>query len=171
MLRTIAARYGLKDVELFTTWLSGSGGPQLRQGVFGEGWSGRQSLPPELARLAETTRTTPEYQSMFGSDGDPFHLTMHLALYQGGVKPQRRKTKVVLGGEPVHYLLIGEQYRTLFDALREGLVPSETAERSSKVGVVCPPVGWLGNYRRSRDTGLWFRGQHRWHSLGNDGSS
>ena len=32
---------------------------------------------------------------------------------------------------------------------------------------VVRPLGWLGTYRKSRVTGLWFRGWHRWHMLGN----
>jgi hypothetical protein len=38
--------------------------------------------------------------------------------------------------------------------------------RSIRTDVVCKPIGWLGEYRHSRTTGAWFRGQHRWHELG-----
>lgn len=37
----------------------------------------------------------------------------------------------------------------------------------TRMDVVVRPLGWLGTYRKSRVTGLWFRGQHRWHMLGN----
>jgi hypothetical protein len=32
--------------------------------------------------------------------------------------------------------------------------------------VVVKPVGWMGTYRRSRSTGIWFSGQHRFHTPG-----
>lgn len=35
------------------------------------------------------------------------------------------------------------------------------------VDVVVRPVGYLGRYRRSLSTGLWFSGLHRLHALGN----
>ena len=38
--------------------------------------------------------------------------------------------------------------------------------RSWRVNVVVQPLGWLGEYRRSRVTGMWFTGKHRWHLLG-----
>lgn len=45
--------------------------------------------------------------------------------------------------------------------------PGRVDDRSVRVDVVCRTVGWLGEYRRSTETGIWFRGQHRWHMLGN----
>ncbi|MFD1574263.1 hypothetical protein ACFSEO_08975 [Agromyces cerinus subsp. nitratus] len=38
---------------------------------------------------------------------------------------------------------------------------------SWRVEVFVRPIGFLGTYRRSRSTGLWFSGQHRYHSVGN----
>jgi hypothetical protein len=35
------------------------------------------------------------------------------------------------------------------------------------IEVVVRPVGSLGVFRKSRQTGLWFSGQHRYHSPGN----
>ena len=64
-------------------------------------------------------------------------------------------------------MLIGEQYRTLFHWLQAGAVPHTIDGRSTRVGLLCPPIGWLGTYRCSGDTGLWFRGRHRWRALGN----
>lgn len=44
---------------------------------------------------------------------------------------------------------------------------ARTAEgRSLRVDVVIKPIGWLGEYRRSTETGAWFRGRHKWHTLG-----
>lgn len=44
---------------------------------------------------------------------------------------------------------------------------SQSGERSWRIGVYVRPIGYLGEYRRSRSTGLWFAGRHRYHSVGN----
>lgn len=38
---------------------------------------------------------------------------------------------------------------------------------SVRIDVHVRPIGFLGTYRRSRVTGLWFSGPHRYHSIGN----
>lgn len=38
--------------------------------------------------------------------------------------------------------------------------------RSIRTTVISKPVGWMGEYRYSTQTGAWFRGRHRWHQLG-----
>ncbi len=38
--------------------------------------------------------------------------------------------------------------------------------RSWHVDVVVRPTGWLGTYRKSRSSGLWFAGRHRYHAPG-----
>lgn len=35
------------------------------------------------------------------------------------------------------------------------------------VDVVVKPMGWLGTFRRSWVTGLWFQGRHLIHAAGN----
>lgn len=41
------------------------------------------------------------------------------------------------------------------------------AERSWHVDVLVKPVGWMGTFRRSRVTGIWFQGKHSVHMMGN----
>lgn len=55
-------------------------------------------------------------------------------------------------------------YGALMDA-RQYLPQADT--RDWKVDVIVRPVGWLGTYRRSWSTGLWFAGKHRFHAVGN----
>ena len=55
-------------------------------------------------------------------------------------------------------------YRELAD--RTGGLSAE-AGASWRVDVYVKPIGYLGSYRRSWATGLWFAGQHRWHAIGN----
>ena len=54
-------------------------------------------------------------------------------------------------------------YRGLSDA--EGYLP-KLKNRSWYIDVFVKPVGWLGTYRRSRVTKLWFSGRHRFHTPG-----
>jgi hypothetical protein len=56
-------------------------------------------------------------------------------------------------------------YRALYD---EGsALPPLEGNASWYVDVYVKPIGYLGTYRRSRATGLWFSGQHRFHAVGN----
>jgi hypothetical protein len=55
-------------------------------------------------------------------------------------------------------------YRGLVE-LGAKLPPSSDA--SWRVDVYVQLIGFVGTYRRSRKTGLWFAGRHRFHSVGN----
>lgn len=46
-------------------------------------------------------------------------------------------------------------------------LPATIGGRGLRVDVTCTPVGHLGTFRRSTRTGLWFRGRHHVHLLGN----
>ncbi len=48
-----------------------------------------------------------------------------------------------------------------------GRLPPLAGGASWKVDVFVKPIGFLGTFRRSRATGLWFSGRHRYHSVGN----
>jgi hypothetical protein len=52
-------------------------------------------------------------------------------------------------------------------ALGGGLADAPGAS-SWRVDVLVKPYGFLGTYRRSRTTGLWFAGRHRHHMMGNE---
>ena len=41
------------------------------------------------------------------------------------------------------------------------------ASHSWKVDVCVKPIGWIGTFRQSRETGRWFSGRHSIHMLGN----
>ena len=169
VLATLAQRYGQDDIQLIRAWLGSAPGGQRRISAFEDPLSTPVPTPVDLKREDEAVRARPSYQALFEGGSDPLHLTGHLAPPRDpeDAKPVARKVETTLGGEPVHYLLIGEYYPSLFWALHDGAVPSTTAGRSTRVGLLCPAIGWLGNYRKSRATGLWFRGRHRWHTMGN----
>lgn len=52
------------------------------------------------------------------------------------------------------------------DLMERGDALPTTGIQSWKVDVFVKPVGFLGTYRKSFDTGLWFTGQHRHHLAG-----
>jgi hypothetical protein len=66
-------------------------------------------------------------------------------------------------------VLIVDRYAGWYTALREfgDQLPPLASGRSWRIRVVCRPIGTLGTYRRSRATGEWFAGAHRYHTPGN----
>jgi hypothetical protein len=46
-------------------------------------------------------------------------------------------------------------------------LPHLPDSRNWRIDVYVKSIGFLGEYRRSRATGLWFAGQHRHHTVGN----
>jgi hypothetical protein len=49
---------------------------------------------------------------------------------------------------------------------RIGATLPDLGAHSWHVDVVVRPIGWLGTFRRSRVTGLWFQGKHSIHMMG-----
>ncbi len=96
---------------------------------------------------------------------DPLHLSGHatapLEIHSGKpllVRTNRagRRATLVLNS------MVG-WYRALIE---EGAKLPAHSGRSWHVDVVVRPLGWLGNYRQSRVTGLWFCGRHSLHVRG-----
>lgn len=97
--------------------------------------------------------------------GDPLHLSDHVL---GPVKHSRVDARRVITSSrnrTVGVLLADTAvgwYRELLATATD--VPWDAP--SPTVDVIVQPLGWLGTYRRSHQSGLWFTGQHRWHQLG-----
>jgi hypothetical protein len=92
-----------------------------------------------------------------------FHCDKPLRLSQGRssslmlhTDPDRRRAVLVLDSMTGWYANLCELGKTL----------PPMKDRSWHVDVIVEPVGWLGMYRRSRVTNLWFSGQHRFHTPG-----
>jgi hypothetical protein len=75
--------------------------------------------------------------------------------------PEQRRGSLILDS------MVG-WYRALIEA---GDQLPAVGGRSWRVDVVVRPAGWLGTFRRSRTTGLWFSGRHRFHLVGNETAS
>lgn len=101
--------------------------------------------------------------------GDPLHLNAHVDFASGelpkGVRPSDLSVKDDgRSADLVVYSMTG-WYREL--VTYGGRLAHPEPSRSVRVTVHCPHVGTLGEFRRSRDTGLWFSGKHSSHMLGN----
>jgi hypothetical protein len=105
-----------------------------------------------------------EIHTPIGSGYDELHLTVHCRgpLESGWSSPSLLHTPDQGVAAVVVDSMVG-WYRSLCDAGAE-LPPLR--DRSWHVDVFVKPTGWLGTFRRSWTTGLWFSGQHRFHEPG-----
>lgn len=104
----------------------------------------------------------------YGGGYDPLHLTAHI---DGPLqRPGQEGAQLTLdpSGERRASITL-DSMSGWYSALTElaGSLPGHEGPPSWKVEVVVRSVGWLGTYRRSRTTGLWFSGRHRNHLAGN----
>ena len=116
----------------------------------------------------ERVRREAEWRRTWGGGWDPMHLTGHvLAPLQ---RPEKQAfasaVRADADGAP-RAVLLSDTYTGWYGALQHWDGPTRIAGRGLRVDVVCTPVGWLGQFRRSEVTGRWFRGRHSTHMLGN----
>lgn len=114
--------------------------------------------------------TDPSWQ-YFWVDNDPLHLSDHvmtpiayswLELAPATATAHRTEGR---DGTP-RFILELDGYVGWYQALFKQPVTRDSAP-TVPVDVYVKPVGWLGTYRRSSVTGLWYRGSHEVHLLGN----
>jgi hypothetical protein len=99
--------------------------------------------------------------------GNPLHLTTHC---RGPVERADADSVLVRTSRSARLAVLAlEGMRGWYRALTEqgGTLP-DLGDRSWHVDVFARPTAWLGTYRRSRRTGLWFSGRHQLHERGND---
>lgn len=123
-------------------------------------------------------RESPAWLKVWGGGTDPLHLIGHAGApmtyppedQAGGFNPVPHwgnSQTAAEAGEVPRMVIVTDTYRAWHATLwhyRPGRAPNG---RSIRTDVVVKPVGWLGEYRQSTETGAWFRGRHRWHMLGN----
>ncbi|MCJ1683053.1 hypothetical protein [Rathayibacter sp. VKM Ac-2928] len=101
----------------------------------------------------------------FGPDGDGLHLTRSL-VERGNGDP----SAVIMQSDPSQRraVLVSSAMDSWYhDLIRVGNRLPVKGVASWKVDVFVKPVGYLGTFRRSLSTDLWFTGRHRIHQLGN----
>lgn len=110
------------------------------------------------------------WTAMLCGGSDPLHLTDHLDSLL--FTPGPRQIRLSGGGAAdaaldVHFLL-PDAYGWYKSLQQNGdKLPVRPDGRSWRVGVTSATLGYLGEFRRSRETGLWFAGRHSSHMLGN----
>ena len=98
---------------------------------------------------------------------DPLHMALHLGTYANN--PTKANARLV-ATDPHRgraMLLTDHMDGWYADLARLGNdlgTPALPGRMSWHVDVVVEHVGWLGTYRRSAETGLWFAGRHQLHT-------
>lgn len=119
-----------------------------------------QELVIALERLQIPNPLTPGY--------DPLHLAPHLNSSATTNFPFEAQLTVSPTHEP-HAVTTLDYMSGFYSQLHK--VGERLGEHQSgqswKVDVFIKKVGYLGTYRRSRKTGLWFAGPHSLHMVGN----
>jgi hypothetical protein len=120
----------------------------------------------------EPVRAMPEWHRMLDGGTDPLHLGHvldHLlgpGLTEGGLTGHLLNDPPT--GGPREASLVMDTYSGWYSRLTQlgKELPHRPDGRSWRVHVTVKPLGYLGTYRRSRDTGRWFAGRHAHHLLG-----
>ena len=118
-------------------------------------WVDRQSREAEASGIP----------APIGGGGDPLHLAAHIS---GPLEDPTGQSLLARTDDPEQraVLLLDSMvgwYKAL--AVRGATLP-ELQQRSWYLNVIVKPVGWLGTFRCSRVTGLWFSGKHSLHLRG-----
>lgn len=94
---------------------------------------------------------------------DPLHLSNHCSGPLADVRST--PTLVRSDAEKRRAVLVTDSMVGWYRVLA-GVDLPDLGDQSWRVDVISKPVGYLGTFRRSRDTGLWFSGKHRFHVRG-----
>lgn len=167
VLTTLNRRYG-HDLDLLMAWLTSPGSYVNHNATAGQ-QAPKPIVPLEMKRYCAMVQEAAAYRDQFTGGGDPHHLGIHLQRDDdpGPVSHVPARGAKFMD-QCVDQILVAERFHDGFAALRSGLVPSGTDGRSTRVALIWPSGGWLGTYRCSRKTGMWFRGRHAVHELGNE---
>ena len=115
----------------------------------------------------ETTTSAQKLQGVtlvVGGGSDPLHLTGHFGE-QGTPDPHAYLTRVDQTSRRAVFVT-STMDAWYSDLMQRGDALPTTGIESWKVDVFVKSVGFLGTYRKSFDTGLWFTGRHRHHMVG-----
>lgn len=107
--------------------------------------------------------------SPLSGGSDPLHLGSHIEgpLQNLGVDERTRERFVVDEGAGRAVIQLDRMVGWYYVLAVLGSELPDRGGRSWKVDVHVATVGHLGTFRRSRETGLWFNGRHRYHVWGN----
>ena len=95
---------------------------------------------------------------------DPLHLTGHFGEYG---QPDPHSTLSIVDATARRAVFVTDTMDAWYWDLRSKVLELPETGRSWRVDVFVRPVGFLGNFRLSRKTGLLFSGRHSIHMMGN----
>lgn len=127
----------------------------------------RPSIPPELPFLTAASTATANPAT---GGCDPLHLSLHYSSPLERGSP--RSASMHLGDPgiagPGRAVLRCATYQGWYRALHEegAQLPGRPQGHGWRVDVTVDGIGYLGTYRRSRQTKRWFAGRHAVHQLG-----
>jgi hypothetical protein len=100
-------------------------------------------------------------------DNDGAHINSH-ALTPVGWGDGPARAEVLRDDGRGRAVFIAEEYSMWYATLHEvaASLPPRPDGRSWRVDVIVKPIGWLGTFRLSRNTGRWFSGPHSLHVWG-----
>lgn len=141
-------------------------------------WAARcDTAPAALPAQMATSLHTELHRGVWATGSDPMHLWggHHAGLpsglrYFGESDHSPRPARIVSADRASRSAIVVAEsadgwYAQLADHARE--LPTLAGAMSWHVDVYVKPWGFVGTFRRSRDTGLWFSGRHRHHIVGN----
>jgi hypothetical protein len=117
-------------------------------------------------------RSTAEWRGVWGDDMDPLHLTGHLfsalepTAGHDPVPVDRADVAANDNREIPRFYILGETYAGFYMDLPHYKIGKAANGRSVRTDIFVKRVGWMGEYRRHDQTGLWFRGRSHVHLLG-----
>ncbi|TFD25172.1 hypothetical protein [Cryobacterium lyxosi] len=126
-----------------------------------------EPLAPHWERWVREVQATAELtgSTYFQGGWDPLHLTGHSG--EGGVPDPASTISVISRSDRRAVFRTNTMDAWHFDLEKQAKNLPDIGHRFWRVDVIVRPVGFLGTYRRSSVTGLWFTGQHRIHAAGN----
>lgn len=156
------------QLDWFAAWLWTTGACNYITRPIGTSSDTRVEVDADWLEGVERRINESRTPSPYGVESDPLHLTAHI----DGPLQRRMRGRSQLTLHPTGRRTAGffvDSMTGWYRALCEDAValPGDDAGRSWAVDVVVRPVGWLGTFRRSRSTGLWYTGSHRHHLIGN----
>ena len=105
---------------------------------------------------------------LWGGGWDNLHLTLHLDYYWEHTPPSEPAQMIAVDTNSHSATLVCQTGLGWYAALTElGQTLPNLGEHSWHVDVFVKPIGFMGTYRQSRETSLWFTGKHSLHMLGN----
>jgi len=112
--------------------------------------------------LSAAARVSAHY---FQGGWDALHLTGHSG--EGGVPDPASAIAVISRNDRRAVFLTNTMDAWYFDLSEKAKGLPNIGSQVWRVDVFVRPVGFLGTYRQSSETGRWFTGRHRYHVRGN----